>query len=87
MGDDERLRPLLQYPLEWEYRVIGADEAAVKAAIARVLGSHDHDVHAGMRSRAGRWVSVHVHLIVATEEERDRLHRELVADPAVRMVM
>jgi uncharacterized protein len=80
-------RPVLEYPVEWEYRVIGADEDEVRAAIRRVMGAREHVVRDGRRSRAGRWVSVHVELVVPTEEERDRLHRELVAEPAVRMVM
>lgn len=81
------LRPMLSYPLEWEYRVIGAVESEVRAAIARVMGSRAHAIAQSVPSRAGRWVSVHVHLVVHTEQERDQLHRDLVADPAVRLVM
>ena len=86
-GDSNGSRPVLAYPLEWEYRVIGADESAVRAAIVRVMGARSHSVAAPKLSRAGRWVSLHVQLVVHTEEERDSLHRELVADPAVRLVM
>lgn len=86
MGE-KPLRPLLSYPLEWEYRVIGADESAVRGAISRVMGARVHAVAESVRSREGRWVSVHVTLIVYTESERDQLHLDLVADPAVRLVM
>ncbi|MDQ3037592.1 MAG: DUF493 domain-containing protein [Myxococcota bacterium] len=85
--DNRALRPVLTYPLEWEYRVIGADEAEVRAAIARVMGARVHVVAESVKSRAGRWVSVHVDLVVQTEQERDQLHADLVADPAVRLVM
>lgn len=86
--ESKALRPMLTYPLEWEYRVIGADEIQVRAAIARVMGARVHVVaESGVKSRAGRWVSVHVDLVVQTEQERDQLHADLVADPAVRMVM
>ena len=87
MSADTKLRPVLTYPLEWEYRVIGADEVALRAVIVRVMGERTHSVAEPRRSRAGRWVSLHVQLVVYTEEERDRLHGELVADPAVRLVM
>lgn len=86
-SESKARRPVLSYPLEWEYRVIGADEVAVRAAIARIMGARVHAVAESIKSRAGRWVSVHVELVVHTEEERDRLHAELVADPAVRLVM
>lgn len=87
MTGDTKLRPVLTYPLEWEYRVIGADEIALRAVIVRVMGPRTHSVAEPRWSREGRWVSLHVQLVVHTEEERDRLHGELVADPAVRLVM
>lgn len=87
VGSDKQPRPVLAYPLEWEYRVIGAAEPEVRAAIARVMGSRAHTVRTARKSREGRWVSVHVELVVVSESERDQLHRDLVADPAVRLVM
>ncbi len=86
-SESKARRPMLSYPLEWEYRVIGADEVAVRAAISRVMGVRAHRVAESVKSRAGRWVSVHVELVVHTEDERDQLHADLVADPAVRLVM
>lgn len=80
-------RPVIVYPVEWEYRVIGQDEDALRAVIDRVFAGRDHLVRPGKRSRAGRWVSVHVELVVDSEPDRDRLHALLVADAAVRMVM
>ncbi len=84
---DKQLAPVLVYPLEWEYRVIGSDEAAIRSAIARVMGARVHVVTPGKQSPEGRWISVHVDLVVLTEAERDQLHHELVADPSVRLVM
>ncbi len=84
---DKRPSPALTYPLEWEYRVIGSDETALRSAIARVLGARSHNVVSSKKSPEGRWISVHVELVVATEVERDQLHRDLVAEPAVQYVM
>ena len=81
------VRPVLTYPMSWEYRVVGADEAAVRGAIAEVLGARPHEVQSGLVSRQGRWLSVRVELVVQSEQERDELHRTLVAHPAVRLVM
>lgn len=87
MASDKHPRPVLAYPLDWEYRVIGADESEIRAAIVRIMGARSHVVAASRKSREGRWVSVHVQLVVHSETERDQLHRELVSDPAVRLVM
>ena len=81
------VRPVLTYPLEWEYRVVGADEGAVRAAIAEVLGARVHTVMSGLVSGQGRWTSVRVELVVESEAERDALHHALVAHASVRLVM
>lgn len=81
-------RPELLYPTEWEYRVIGSSEVDVRVAIGNVFGEREHSVaHAPHRSPEGRWISIHVQLVVHSEAERDQFHRDLVAQTAVRMVM
>lgn len=87
VASDKHPRPALAYPLAWEYRVIGAIEADVRAAIAKVMGARPHTIAEARKSREGRWVSIHVELVVHTESERDQLHRELLAEPSVRLVM
>lgn len=79
--------PSLTYPLEWEYRVIGASEEGVRESIAKVMQSRVYRTLPARPSTQGRWVSVHVHVIVESEAERDALHVSLKAEAGVRLVM
>lgn len=80
-------KPIIEYPVEWEYRVIGADVELVREVIVRVMASREHVLEDGNTSPAGRWRSVLVRLVVVSEEERLTIHQALAADPAVRLVM
>jgi len=84
---DEDGKPHLVYPCGWEYRVIGADEDAMRKAIGAVMGPRPHLVQDGNQSRQGRWRSLSVTLEVQTEKERDALHVALRDHDAVRMVI
>ena len=38
-------RPDIEYPCNWEFRIIGADEAGLREAIAGVVGNQNHEIH------------------------------------------
>lgn len=80
-------KPTIEYPCAWEFRVMGADAAAMRAAIADVLGDEPHAIEPGNRSPAGRWCSLSLRMQVLDEAHRDRVHRLLREHPDVRMVL
>ena len=89
MSSDNKCRPEIHYPCPWQYRLIGEDEAAMRAALAECLG-HDAGrcvLSAGNRSTGGRYLSLQVELIVTSEEERLELYRLLAEHPHIRMVL
>jgi len=81
---ESRDKPKLEYPCEWEYRVIGDSAEALRGAVSELLGAFEYALENG--NRKGKWLSLSVKLTVKSEEERDELHRRLNAHPAVRMV-
>ena len=40
-------RPDIEYPCNWEFRIIGADEAGLREAIAGVVGNQNHEIQPG----------------------------------------
>lgn len=84
---DENGQPHLVYPRGWEYRVIGADEGAMRRAIGEVMGARPYLVQEGNESKQKRWRSLSVTLEVASETERDELHLALRDHVDVRMVL
>lgn len=80
-------KPLIEYPTEWEYRIVGQDPAAIREVVLVLVGDRAHKLVEARRSRQGRWVSMSLVLVVRSEEDRTSIYEALVADPAVRLVM
>ena len=87
MSSDKECRPEIDYPCPWQYRLIGEDEAAMRAALAECIDVERCVVSEGNRSSGGRYLSVQVELIVMSEEERLGLYRCLAGHPATKMVL
>ncbi len=80
-------RPEITYPCPWQYRLIGEDEAAMRAALAGCVDVERCVLSEGNRSSGGRYLSVQVELIVMSEEERLGLYRCLAGHPVIKMVL
>ena len=89
MHEDNSCRPEIDYPCPWQYRLIGEDEAAMRAALVESLGEDAERcvLSAGNRSAGGRYLSLQVELIVMNEEERLELYRRMAEHPAIKMVL
>ncbi|NLF33125.1 MAG: DUF493 domain-containing protein [Planctomycetes bacterium] len=66
-------KPVIDYPCTWAYTVIGADAAAVCAAIAEVFDRRDYAAAPSRTSRTGKYCSYTVELTVVDEADRDAL--------------
>ena len=78
-------RPDIEYPCIWEFRIIGADEAGLREAIAGVVGNQNHEIQPGHTK--GAWVSIHLTLWVLDEEHRNTVYRMLQKHPLVKMIL
>jgi len=77
----------IQYPCEWDYTVIGADETLLRKAVAECCCGKEHKVEFSKKSKAGKYVSLAVKAKVCDEEERLKLFTALGKHPAVKMVL
>ena len=80
-------KPEIRYPCEWEYKIIGADAEAIRAAIVTVVGEAEHAVDHSRASRTGKYVSLQLVVIVRDEEHRLGIYQALVAHRAVKIVL
>jgi hypothetical protein len=87
MSDAEQPKLELDYPCPWEYRVIGSDESALRAAIAEVMGERSYEVNTGGASAGGKWLTMIVTLEVTDDEERLALYEGLRSHDAVKIVL
>ena len=79
--------PEIEYPCRWRYKVVGADEQAIRTVIAAIVLERDHTVELARSSRTGKYVSLAVDVLVNSHEERRGIANDLGAHPAVRFVL
>lgn len=80
-------KPIIAYPCEWSYKVIGADRAVMTRAIADLLEPFDSRFRESRQSRTGRFTSFEVTVRVETEAERNAVFDELRSIPSVKLVL
>ncbi len=83
----ERRKPVIEYPCQWIYKVIGPDEAALREAVKQVIQDLPHTVTLSNTSATGRYCCLNVELTVADEGVRTGLYEMLKNHPAVRVVL
>lgn len=79
--------PKIVYPCEWEYRLIGIDEAALHAATSQIMGERKHTVAFSKTSTTGRYVSIAVTTFVETENARNELFVAFAKHVAIKHVL
>jgi putative lipoic acid-binding regulatory protein len=77
----------LTYPCRWDYHVIGEDEHRLRVAVAGIVGNVEYVLSLANRSKRGRYLSLHLTLVVSDEEHRLRLFDELRKHTDVRYVL
>jgi putative lipoic acid-binding regulatory protein len=80
-------KPTVTYPCRWSFTLIGTDAAAVQASVAACLKSRRYDLTPSNKSRTGKYVSLHLETLVASEDERNQLFARLKAAPAIKMML
>jgi hypothetical protein len=82
---DEQLE--IEYPCQWIYKVIGADETTVRAAVMEVIEVAAVTIELSNRSSSGKFVSVNVTVTVESHDQRLYLFECLRSHEAIRMVL
>lgn len=83
----EQDKPQIDYPTRWSYRIVGDDEARIRAHVQRCLGDREHELALARHSRAGRYVSLHLSITVRDEADRLAIHQRIGAHEAVRLIL
>ncbi|MFP4039351.1 MAG: YbeD family protein [Desulfosudaceae bacterium] len=80
-------RPLIDYPCNWSYRVIGFDRHGLTRAVEECCQGYDYQVAASNTSRSGKYLALAVSVRVENEAARDGLYRSLAGHPQVKTVL
>lgn len=80
-------RPVIDYPNDWEYRLIGRCEEDILNAVSSVMGDAPHSLCHANRSKQGRYISMSLTTTVETEEHRNALFKLFKDHESIVMVI
>ena len=87
MATHEKTEAEIDYPTSWEYRIVTSSEDVVRTHVLELLGDVEHTLVLGRRSSGGRYVSLHLTLVVQDEAQRLSIFEQLATHEAVRFVV
>jgi putative lipoic acid-binding regulatory protein len=85
--DSENKRPQIEYPTEWEYKLIGQDVDKLLKAIEEVLPGLEYQVKFSNVSRNEKYYSLNVKVTVTSEALRDIIFQKFSNHPEVKFVI
>lgn len=80
-------RPRIEYPCEWEYKIIGENVDEILTAIEVASLGLEYTVSPSNMSRYGKYCSLNLKLIVPNEVVRDLVYEKLSSSDSVRFVI
>ncbi len=79
--------PIIQYPCEWSFRVIGVDELALRRAASECLGTLAYQIAMSNQSSGKKYLSMNITLNVETQAMRDEIFSALKKHAAVKFLL
>lgn len=80
-------KPKIEYPCWWTYALIGPDEEGIRLAIGSITQNTQHKVNFSKTSTEKHYVSLHVDVWVASEQQRNDIFQAFKADSRIKVVL
>lgn len=84
LGD---LKPEIEYPCSWTYRIIGVNVAAIETAAANATRGLSYALHPSHKSRTGRYCSMVLEVTVTGDNMRKEIYARLLEHSGVVAVL
>lgn len=84
---DSSCKPQIDYPCEWQFKIIGESATVITELVADHVHEKDYVLRRSNVSSGGRYVSMSLELTVQSEERRLELYRLLAEEPTVKVVL
>lgn len=79
-------KPNIDYPCDWEYRLIGRTEDGLREAVVAIVPG-EHKLAPGKESKGGKYISLCLTVQVTSEAHRHELFASLKAHADVLFVL
>jgi len=80
-------KPDITYPIKWQYRLIGENEENIKFAVTEIIKNQSYSLNLSQKSAKKKYLSLILEVEVKSENERISIHRELDAQPAIKIII
>ena len=87
LNNETKEKPIIEYPTQWGFKLIGRDKDALLACIKEVMGDKEHLCSIGNPSRTGKFHSYNASCTVESQEERDRIFKTFQDHDDVKIVI
>mgnify|MGYP003411552755 FL=1 len=85
--DSNSKKPIIKYPCDWHYKVIGTDAAEIIKAIELAVEGMDYKISSSNISSKGNYFSLNLKVFVTSEVIRDIIFSKLKDNEFVKMVL
>jgi hypothetical protein len=85
--DSNSKKPIIIYPCNWEYKIIGTNVDEIIKAIEVVTAGMKYEIQSSKVSSNGKYFSLNLNVFVATEVVRDIIFTKLESNEFVKMVL
>jgi len=85
--NDIKQKVLIEYPSNWQYKIISMHEDHTKEAVLDVINERLHTLTHSKNSKGGKYISMNLELLVHNEEDRNFIFEALKAHPLTKMIL
>jgi putative lipoic acid-binding regulatory protein len=85
--DSNNKKPNIEYPCDWNYKVIGTDADEMIKAIELAVDGMDYKISSSNVSSKGNYFSLNLKVFVTSEVIRDIIFSKLKDNEFVKMVL
>lgn len=87
MSDSKTEKLKLEYPCAWIYKIIGANQNDLQAAVEEIISDRTCKISVSRQSENAKYISLNVELTVESESHRTALYEALRAHRAIKIVL
>ena len=85
--DSDNNKPNIEYPCNWDYKVIGTDVDEMILVIEQSVEGMDYKISSSKVSSKGKYFSLNLKVFVTSEAIRDIIFAKLKASEFIKMVL
>jgi putative lipoic acid-binding regulatory protein len=80
-------KPVLEYPCQWLYKIIGANQEELQQAAAAIINKQPCTISLSNSSKTGKYHCLNIEVEVTCEKSRNTIYQAFKQHPQVKMVL